>query len=108
MATIVLPTRVDVDSFRYRITLDRAVWDVQIAWNTRDERWFLYLRDAQENLIASCPLKLNDDLFRRYSLEGAPPGLFALVDPSGGVDECGRDELGTRCQLVYVEAGDIP
>lgn len=108
MATIQLPTRIDVDSFRYRINLDRVTYDIQIAWNTRDGRWFMYLRNAQNELIVTAPLKLNDDLFYRYRLVDAPPGIFALVDPSGGAEECGRQELGTRCQLVYIEEADLP
>lgn len=107
MSTIVLPVRVDVDSFRYRINLDNQTWDIQISWNVRDERWFFYLRDPDNNLIGQAPLKLNDQLIYPYRPLGGPPGAFALLDPSGGAEECGREELGTRCKFVYIEGEDL-
>ena len=105
MAIIELPTRSDVDAFNYRIDLDGSTYSIAIAWNTRDERWFIYVRTGANDDVVFSPLLIDTDLFTRFRLDLAPPGVMFLVDPSAGSSrECGRFELGTRCKLLYAEA----
>lgn len=104
MAIIQLPVRNDVDSFKYRIDLEGVTYSIQISWNTRDERWMIYLRDADENNIISTALVIEYDLFSRYQLSNAPPGRMFLIDPNGSREICGRFDLGERCVLLYEEA----
>jgi len=104
MALIELPLRNDVDSFEYRINLDGSTYTLSFAWNTRDERWFIYLRTGAREDIAFSPLLLNADLWSRFKLSAAPQGVMFLMDPSLQPHECGRYELGSRCKLLYSEA----
>jgi hypothetical protein len=104
MALIELPLRNDIDAFDYRIDLDGSTYSLSFAWNTRDERWFIYLRTGAREDIAFSPLLLNADLWTRFRLDLAPPGIMFLIDPAGGTAECGRFDLGQRCKLLYSEA----
>jgi hypothetical protein len=98
-----LPLRNDVDSFTYRINLDARTYNIAINWNTRDERWYIYIYDAENRALATSPLLVEADLWRRFRLSALPRGLMFLTDPAGDTRECARNELGTRCKLVYVE-----
>ena len=104
MALLELPTRNDVDSFKYRIDLDGKTYNILISWNTRDERWNIYLSDANDIHICSRPLVIEADLWGDYQLDNAPPGVMFLIDPNGSREICGRYDLGERCKLMYQEA----
>jgi len=104
MSIIELPVRNDVDAFDYRIDLDGSTYSITFAWNTRDERWYIYLRTSAGDDIAFSPLLINADLWTRFKLDAAPPGVMFMVDPAFGSQECGRYDLGTRCKVLYSEA----
>jgi hypothetical protein len=104
MALRELPLRNDVEAFRYRVDLDGSTYGIFIGWNERDGRWMIYLSDSANNDIASSPLLMNTDLWTRFRLPNTPPGIMFLIDPTGGTEECGRNDLGSRCRLIYSEA----
>ena len=98
-----LPLRNDVDSFTYRVDLDARTYNIRINWNTRDERWYIAILDADNRPLAASPLLIDTDLWKRFRLSSLPRGLMFLTDAAGSTRECTRDELSTRCKLLYVE-----
>jgi len=102
-----LTLRNDADAFTYRVDLDNRTYVLLIAWNVRDERWYIYIADSENREIASSPLLINTDLWRRFRNSALPQGIMLLIDPAGDSRECERFELGTRCKLLYQEAADV-
>lgn len=58
--------------------------------------------DASEQpLLMGHPLNIDIELLERFEIDGLPPGKLTLYDMSEKSIECGRDDLGDRCQLLY-------
>ena len=98
-----LYTRTDIDSYEYRTTLDGVDFILGLAWSIRGDQWILTLKDTDGNFLESTPLLLYRPLFSRYQRDDLPAGEITLVDSEGKNTPCGREDLGSRCKLVYLE-----
>ena len=105
MATIQIPLRNDLDAFDFNVALDGRTFNFEIQWNTRSSVWSLIVRnDSQVELIGGVPLVVNSDLLGRFVNVALPPGVLTLFDTSGQNAECGKEDLGVRCVLLYQES----
>lgn len=91
--------------FKIRTVLDTVEVVLRFEWNGRENRWTLHILDAQENpLLMGLVLNINSELIERFEIPGLPPGLLVLYDTSDKNQECGRNDLGKRCVLMYESA----
>lgn len=94
-----------------KVTLDGVAFEVRLRWNERAERWFFSLYDAEERTLApSRAVVLDYPLLARFirGRRRLPAGQFVAVDTADTGVEPGLEELGTRVQLVYVTAAELP
>lgn len=97
-----IPITLTDASFKIRTILEEAQYVLRFDWNERQARWCLSIMDSDEvPLIMGIVLNINNEFLSRFALKGMPPGRMILYDLSGKNAECGRDDIGTRCVLIY-------
>ena len=97
-----IPLNADEPSFKLRTVLEDVEVVLLIHWNTRSSRWNLSIMDSTETpLLMGIPLHVDTEILERFEIDGLPPGRLFLYDLTTKSMECGRDELGDRCRLIY-------
>lgn len=96
-------------TYDYWVTLTDVEYRLVVAYRERNDRWYLTIYNADnEALLSNKKLSVNTSLISRHQIAGLPPGDFVLWDTSGAEAECGYDDLGIRCVLIYFEPDEIP
>jgi len=97
-----------VPEYDYTIQLGDDTFRVVLRYAERTDRWYLYLYDAaDEPLLLGKRLSIDTPLLETYQIPGLPPGDIAIWDTSDSGVECGYEDLGRRCHLVYLEPADL-
>ncbi len=97
-----IPVTPDEPSFKIRIALEGRDYVLAFDFNTRMKRWSIGFFDAEENaIVIGITLNVDSSLLRLYVDDRLPPGEMILFDTSEKHVECGRDDLGKRCELLY-------
>ena len=79
---IELPVTSDYPSFKFKTTLEGTVYQFNLRYNERFERWILdILTSAGEDLVSGVPLLIGEPLLNRFKDERLPPVEFR--GPSG-------------------------
>lgn len=105
MATLVLPARSDAPLYDFTADLEGASYTFELRWNDRDGFWFLSLSSRSgEQLVTGRKVVLGANILGRATDPRLPPGAVLAIDTTGQDQEAGRDDLGGRVQLVYVES----
>lgn len=111
MITIPIPS--DTPFWDQRVRLEGREYTLQGRWNSRAQKWFLGLLDADGNRLAGeQKVVCHFPLWRTVTAEGMPPGLLFALDTSARdpLSE-GRDphysDFGTRVILVYAESTEL-
>ncbi len=105
MATLVLPVRSDAPFYSVEVDLEGASFTLQLYWNARDAGWYLSFYDREQAcLVSGRKVVLGAHLLGPSADARLPPGLLLAIDTTGKDQEAGRDDLGVRVQLVYVES----
>lgn len=116
MASLLIPTRSDLDFFEQTITLDGSSFDFEFRWNTRDEVWYLSIFDpltvaasdgSRSAILAGIPIRVRWPLLGLYRYRTRPLGELIAFDTTGEDADPGRRDLGTRVQLIYFEQADL-
>lgn len=98
------------DNFRWvqETTLDGVRFLLHFSWNEREGAWYVSLHDVDDNPIATgARIVANWFLFlRKVDTEVVPAGRFFVADTTGSGVDPGKDELGERVKLIYIEAED--
>lgn len=107
---LIIPTLTDGTAFySLRTTLDGLDYQLELDWSSREERWYLSLKDSLGALLMGSTKLVCDIPFLRYRrhVDGTPPGELMVVTESQDNSPPGFFELGdgARCQLVYFEVG---
>jgi len=94
-------------NFRSVISLDGASYVLDLAWNTRDGRWYAALGNMNgDPLVTGVPIVVDTPLFSRHSSSEMPHGDLIAFDTRGGSEEIVEpDELGDRVKLLYFPSG---
>ena len=110
MAVVSIPTRTDLLEYREQITLDGILFRLLFKYNTRDDFWYVDLRDASD-----VPIKVGIKLLTGFSLlrlvadtNIRPSGTCVMLDPTDEDKEAGQLTLGVDASLLYVEETDLP
>lgn len=95
-------------SYDYQIDLGDVTYRLVIRYNTRSDRWYLSLYDAENNLLISgVKLVINYPLLSNH-LSAPSGGTLILIDTANTGEECGYEDLGRRCQLLWWPEEDYP
>jgi hypothetical protein len=105
MSTLVLPVTAEAHAYEFSCTLEGRTYSFEFIWNDRSGAWFLTIRDTDGNdLAAGRRVVLGANLLGRSSNAALPPGVLLAVDTSRTDTEAGRDDLGARVKIVYIES----
>lgn len=98
-----------LDWYTAEVTLEGVSYLFELAWNTRDSRWYLSLYDAAGVALASSiPIVVDFPLLRRFRGAAFPPGyLLALDTTDQGHEIAEQEDLGGRVQLVYLTEAEV-
>jgi hypothetical protein len=108
MAIFQVPIDSTAEVFVQETDLDGRTFRLEFHWNDREGEWYMHVFDADDVAVAYGVkmvtginlLRLVDNSDRR------PPGDFILDDPEG-VGSPGRNDLGTRVFLMYLDEDEI-
>ena len=98
---VIIPTRTDLGRYRFSIELTGVVFIFALAFNRRDQHWYLSLFDnAGEPIRQGVRVTPNFPLFRQLTQQGRPDGFVFAIDPQGDL-EPGFADLGAQVKLTY-------
>src|SRR5690242_7133103 len=108
MATILIPVPLDAAYSTQRVRLEGSDYVFDLAYNQREDRWYLSISDSESNpVVSGVKLVTNFPLLRRYhSNTAVPPGELMCVSLTGDDSPPGFADLGVgrRCEITYWEA----
>ncbi len=105
MSTLILPVDASAPHYDVQVVLEGATYLLELRWNERSSCWSLSIQDAAgEQLVSGRRIVLGANLLGRSADPRLPPGAIVAVDSSGTDQEAGRDDLGGRVQLFYIES----
>lgn len=93
---------------RQQVLLDGREFVVELRWNERAGAWFMAVSDAEGLILAGRRVVVDFPLLSRFASPRLPDGELFAIDTSGAGLDPGRDDLGSRVDLVYVEASELP
>lgn len=103
-----IPNAGQAPVYDYTITLSELEYRVVLVYRERGDRWYLSLYDADGlELLVGKKLSVDVPLLENYQIAGLPPGELALWDTANSDTECGFDDLGVRCLLIYIEPDEL-
>jgi hypothetical protein len=105
MTTLILAAAADAPHFDFSSTLEGKLLTFEFRWNERSGAWFLSLfDDTGAPIFSGRRVVLGADLLGRSADSRLPPGMLIAYDTSGANLEAGRNDLGGRVKILYVEA----
>jgi len=106
MSVLELPVNSDSASYTFKVDIEGSTYGFELAYNSRSDRWSMTILNVDGNIIlAGISLLANRDLIGRFRNLDLPPGRFVCQDTQGENLSPGRDDLGGRVKLLYVESG---
>lgn len=95
-------------SFSEEITLENKVYRFRFDWNTSGQYWSMsiYNRDL-ELLVSGIKIVLDYELISDYAYMGLPEGEIYAMDTSNELLTIGRNDIGDRVFLAYVESSEL-
>lgn len=105
MAILEIPTRIDIQVYRFTIELDQVVFTVSIWYNERSGHWFFSLADIDGvALREGLKIVANWPLTQAWIQQGRPAGELICANPETD-DDPDSDTLGASAVFVYDEGG---
>lgn len=104
-----IPLQKDTAFWTQRTPLDNSDYLLAFNWNDRDSAWYVSLQDLDgEPIVAGIKLVCNVPLLSKYHyLLTVPPGELMVLSTEPGFDIPGLDDLGTRCELIYLDIDTV-
>lgn len=108
MAVILtFPMRNDLPQYSFNITLSGTIFQAQILYNGRMDRWIMNINDSAGNQILSgIPVLIERDLTAQYATLTIPEGTFVAIDNSGQDTQATRFSFGLDHTLYYVDPSE--
>ena len=108
MAVETIPVRSDVDFYAMTVALGENDYRLSFAYNTRDERWYMDIAQADgAALVSGVPCVVDTPLLLRYTNPALPEGYLIATDTTGEGIEATKDDFGDRVQLTFIPAADL-
>ncbi len=92
-------------SFTEEITLEDRPYRFRFDWNYTGNYWSMMISDRELNvLVAGIKIVPAYELIADFPGRNLPPGELYAIDTTGEVRKIGRNDIGDRVQLIYVES----
>ncbi len=110
MSAVLIPVVPEGAYFGLGVELDGKTYRLDFRWNPRCEQWVLNVLDGGGGVVVQgVRVVIDVPLLQRFGPRvDLPPGLLMFVDSSGDQVDAGLTDLGSRVQLFYLPAGDLP
>lgn len=107
MANVIrIPLAVNLPWYAFDITLEQVGYHVEMAYQTRRDRWCLTLADAaKQTLLESLPVLIDRNLLRAYQHLAVPRGMLICIDTTGKQQQPTLGSFLTTHALYYMESG---
>src|SRR5271168_4321272 len=105
MASVLsFPMRNDLTQYSFNITLSGAVFNFQIIFNVRMNRWTMNINDNLGNtILAGVPVLINRNLYNQYGYLSLPEGPMIAIDNTGQDSQPTQLSFGTQNSMYYVD-----
>lgn len=107
MAQVDLPLDAQDPASSVEVSLGGVALVFAWAWNVRAEAWTCELRDTDGTLLARSPLRAGRETFARFLAAKRIPGVIVVADLEGEGKDPGRDDLGTRVRVSFLDGDDV-
>ena len=98
----------DSPSFTQLVTLDNSIYLLSIAWNGRDNAWFLSIAEQDGiSILDGIKIVPGYELIRRFKDTRLPPGALLSTDMTDTGDYPTRNNLGTDVKLIYMTEAEV-
>ena len=105
MARLTMPVNSDNSHYDFFIDLEDITYNFEFKYNTRMDRWIMNISDSDLNpIIQGMALVLGLEYLSLYTTDRKPPGQLILFNFENEFVECGRNDLGNSCKLIYIES----
>lgn len=107
---ILIPLDNVTPRFTQTVDLDEETFTFAFEWNDRNSQWAFTLSNNDGQPVASgISIVVGIPLLNRLkTLPGLPAGMLEAIDTSDLNTDPGFDDLGSRVQLAYTPASEIP
>lgn len=111
-----IPTRPDLVNYTTRVVLDAKRFDLDIAYNQRDDRYYLSIYDAatvanadgsRTAILAGIALVVATPLLGQFRDRARPLGDMVVIDSRDPQQDPKRGELGDRVRLYYMTRAEL-
>lgn len=105
MSVLRLPVRSDIQSYKYRVTLDGVSYNLRFRFNARYNKWIMDILTFDDVPISlGRPVLTNIDPFLRFIDPRLPAGNMIAGDLSNKDLDADGDTFGVTVVLFYEEA----
>ena len=106
---VVVPLDASSSAYSVRCQLAGEDFQFDVNWNERDSSWYFSLSDGEATPILSGVKIVPGHDFLRYcpEIERKPRGVLVALDTSTQETRPGRDELGDRVIVLFLEPEDL-
>lgn len=106
MAIITLPLAQNTPWYDFSMPLDQTTYTVEMAFNTRANRWMLTLGDVSGSpIVYNLPVVIQRDLLLGLHHLPVPPGYLVAIDLSGQNTQPDAGAFLLNHRLYYIEKG---
>jgi hypothetical protein len=106
---VLAPLRTTRPAFRWRSRLDGTVYGFRLAYNTRNDRWYLDVQTADGTAVVSgLRVSTGVSLLAPFGENpNLPPGQLFVRDDSGADREPGLAAFRSDHRLIYRPEADV-
>lgn len=110
MTTYRLPIDAKTPHFEFSSSLDGQPFVLRFDWNSRDACWYgsVYADDEDRTpIVTGKRISVPCRLLHRARGETRPAGEIVILDTGGTDTDPGRDDLGVRVAVYYVDEAGV-
>jgi hypothetical protein len=103
-AVFTFPMRNDLPQYTFTDTMSGTIFQFQLLFNVRMNRWIININDASGNQILSgIPVLITRNLTGQYATLEIPEGVFIARDDTGQQTQPTQFSFGVDHTLFYVD-----
>ena len=110
MGLFKVPIFKDAENYTQTVSLDLTKVIMNIRYNSRNDCWYMTLKDSNDNVIADGIPMLTSviGMFQTYrKMPSTMAGDFVLFDNKEGREDCTRDNVSEIVKLYYANSVSV-
>lgn len=110
MSAQLIPLEAEGSWFGLSVELEGRTFRLDFRWNSRTEQWVIDVFDGGgQAIVQGVRGVINVPLLAKYGArDDLPAGVLMLIDSSGNDEDAGLADLGSRVELYYLPAAEVP